>query len=151
MWPFECVGPDGKVYFHFDNWSKFLANRQKEYPVPKNHLRYELTLIFPREKLEQVFTPTGHVTHHDLRLHNSDWSTVFDIYPAHCFTPDGDNAKKIIIENGHVNPWGEPVTIMSDGNDLRNDNRNFVFFQEQYWKILVATNLTLTRLRLANS
>ena len=146
MWPFECIGPDGRVYFHFDNWSRFLAARQEEYPAPFDHRRYELTLIFPREKLEQVFTPTGAMSHHDIQYHSSDWSTVFDIYPAHCFTPDGDNAKKIIIEDGHINPWGEPVTIMSDGVDLRNSNRNFAFFRGRYWKILVATNLTIMNL-----
>ena len=143
MFPFECIGPDGRTYFHFDNWGRFLAQRQQEYPPTIDHRRYELTLIYPRLRLEEVFTPIGPVTHHDIHFHSNEWSTIFDVYPAHCFTADGDNSVKIIVEEGHVNPWGAPVTIMSDDvAPFDNNNRNFVYFQGKYWKILNSVNLT---------
>lgn len=146
MWPFECIGSDGRTYFHFDNWGRFLSQKQREYPAPIDHRRYELTLIYPRLRLEEVFTPVGPVSHHDIHYHSNDWSTVFDVYPAHCFTADGDNSIKIIIEEGHVDPWGEPVTVMSENEDGAFDNnyRNFVYFRGRYWKILNAINLTNT-------
>lgn len=144
MWPFECIGLDGRVYFHFDNWARFLAQKQREYPSPIDRHRFELTLIYPRLRLEEVFTPLGPVSHHDIHFHSNDWSTVFEVYPAHCFSADGDNSIKIIIEDGHINPWGQPVTVMSENplDAFDNNYNNFVYFQERHWKILNAVDLT---------
>jgi hypothetical protein len=50
----------------------------------------------------------------------------------------------MLIEEGHVNPWGEPVTVMSEHpeNAFNNNFRNFVYFRKHYWKILSAVDLT---------
>lgn len=149
MWPFECVGIDGRVYFHFDNWTRFLAQQQREYPATIDYQRYQLTLIYPRLRLEEVFTPFGSVSHHDIEYHDSNWSTIFQVFPAHVFTADGDNSVIIVVEEGHVDPWGELVTIMSDNpihsynaeHCFNNNYSNFVYFRGNYWKILNAVNL----------
>ena len=144
MWPFECVDNNGKTYFHYDNWGRFLAQKQKGYPPPIDHRRYAITLIYPRLRLEEVFIPTGSLSHHDISFHSNNWSTIFDVYPAHCFTADGDNSIILLIEEGHVNPWGTPVVVMSDNPEHGFDNsyRNFVYFRGRYWKILNAVDLT---------
>lgn len=144
MWPFECVGPDGRVYFHFDNWTRFLAQRQLEYPPIPIHQRYQLTLIYPRTRLEEVFTPTGQVFHHDIQFYDPNWSVIFQPFPAHAFTADGDNSVILLVENNHANPWGERVVVMSDraNSGFENDARNFVYFQGKYWRILNAVDLS---------
>lgn len=154
-YPFECIGPDGKTHFHFQEWGKFVAKLFNQYPIKTGHQRAEIELIFPCAALHEVYchwSPfTGQEIHSnpaaDLRgawaCHciDADWSLIFDAYPSYSVPGDPNGSCRFLAEKGHKNPLGEKLVLMSTATMLNNDHANrFAFFRGKYWKVLSYKN-----------
>jgi hypothetical protein len=146
-WPFECVTPDGRKHFNFEHWDVFYKQKNREYPCPEGHTRYCVDLMFPSDRLEDVWihwSPFGTEDDplrdgHRINYRDDDWSTIWEAYPNWVRTggdPVGDQSLRIIIENKHPRPtWGEPVVLMSTAVNLEDDHSTrFVYFRGKYWK-----------------
>lgn len=159
-WPFECETPDGRKHFNFEHWDTFYKQKNREYSCPEGHSRYCCDLIFPAERLEDVYvhwSPFGTEDDpmkgcHDINFKEESWSTIWDVYPnhlrhgrpglpgspgSHDFMEDSncEHSCRVIIENDHDNPFGEKVTLLSTALTWENNHANqFAFFRGKYWK-----------------
>jgi hypothetical protein len=150
-WPFECETPDGRKHFNFEHWEVFYRQKNREYPCPEGHHRYILDLLFPSEKLEDVWvhwSPFGTEEDpkkgsHDINFKSGQWSTIWDVYPNHMrhgdlnFDEDTEckHSCRIIIEDNHPEPWGEPITLLSTAKSWADNHATrFVYFRGKYWK-----------------
>jgi hypothetical protein len=89
---FETLGPDGRVYLHYERWQQWRDDRLREYPCPSGRFRFDLELAHPRERLEDVPVLYPH-THsffdpHVCFYECDDWSTIFGVYDAHLYDPE---------------------------------------------------------------
>lgn len=152
MYPFEVWDErTQRVEFYFDRWRSFIDDKYASYPATPEHARIETTLYFGSENLHDVFVHdwnphheigNTHLSVYDCFYDSSNWSTIFDVYPAHALR-DGRETWKIIIEEGHENPWGEPIRIMSTSSDIYDDTAHrFAYFRGKYWKLIGFLNVS---------
>ena len=145
MWPFECIGPDGQIYLHNDNWKTFLKERDSEYPHNWEHRRAILTLCLPRDEFRQIPGVTDNTV---LNFKDDELSTIFQPYPAHLRTgsnPDGKESFNLIVEDGHINPLGELLVLFSTGDSFfdfdpfEGKPERFAYWRNKYWRVWTAT------------
>jgi hypothetical protein len=149
MYPFEVWDENTqRVEFYWNRWSEFRSRLFNQYPVDRAHRRVEIDLYFPSDRLEDVWVhdwnPHHEIGNHHLSVYDcfydsSNWSTVFDVYPQHDRTQEerGWDNWRLFIEEGHRDPWGEPIRIMSTSANI-NDNTSirYAYFRGKYWKII---------------
>jgi hypothetical protein len=145
MLPFEHYDEHGRRHLHIANWYRWCDERCREYPAQLNHQRVQIDLYFPRDRLEDIpfhwnphagYLPPNNYPPYQAFYGSNRWSTIFGAYE---FEYPHDNSCYIITtaEEGHQNPWGEPITIYSTSSDLYNDHCNrFAYFRGKYWKII---------------
>ena len=144
MWPFE-IETDGRRDIHLDNFHRFLEQKEREYPCPLGKKRYLINLIFPRDEIYEI--PLGwnpHVTvnpnlpAHWIHGYETNYSTIFDVYPAHTTTePPGDSCA-IMVEDNHEDPWGEPIQLATTASHMLDEHSNrFAFFRGKWWLIWI--------------
>lgn len=144
MYPFEFwCEQNNRMEFHFERWNSFKEQLFRQYPVNAKP-RIQISLHFPSDRLEDVFVHdwnphhaigNHHLSVYDCFYNNSDWSMIFDAYPQHSHTSGGDYV--LFAEQGHINPWGERIRIMSTASDIYNDSSHrFAYFRGKYWKII---------------
>ena len=160
MEPFETVGPDGKVYLHYQNWERWRAERCTEYPCPPGKWRLDIEIAHPRNKLREVPVPLdeferprnpharvllnklGGVDYDSYELFYvcDDWSTIFGVHDAHRYDTNGESYR-FLVESGHEQPWGERVRLMSTSCYIvdpwwqKNYTNQFAFFRGKYWLV----------------
>lgn len=141
MFPFQVWNEEHQRFdFHFDKWKEYSNALQRQYPVGDKP-RVELELIFPSQRLEDVYVHDWnphhaignyHLSVYDCFYDSSDWSTIFDVYPG-C----NSASCRIFAEKGHDNPWGESVRLMSTASDIYNtSSHRYAYLRGQYWKVL---------------
>lgn len=148
MWPFECIGADGKVYLHADNWKRFLNDRYQEYPHNWLHRRGVVSITMPRGRMEDLPGYQGNIA-----CVEKDFSVIFQPFPAHTHTeydPEGRESWNLIIEDKHRRPrLGEDVILFSTGQQFFGNSRSygawaiwleddtrFAYFRGKYWKVV---------------
>lgn len=147
MYPFEVWNHERQeMDFYWDRWSLFSDDLFRQYPV-NHHQRVELSLIFPADRLEDVWVhdwnPHHEIGNYHLSVYDcfydnaDDWSTIFEVYPAHITTGRGrEDSWRFFIEKDHENPWGEPIRIMSTASDINDSTAHrYAYFRGRYWKI----------------
>jgi hypothetical protein len=145
MYPFEVFDErTQRVEFYFNRFGEFKNELFRQYPVDINHSRLELELLFPSERLEDVychdwnpherFQETAHLDKRHCFYNNSNWSTIFELYPMHSHHTE---SYKCFVEEGHQDPWGEKITLMSTAASIHeNHSFRFAFFRQKYWKVI---------------
>lgn len=144
MYPFEVWSEEQIVDFHWDTFSTFEDELFRQYPPNHVHHRVRVSLIFPSDRLEDVWVhgwnPHHEIGNHHLNVYNcfydSDrWSTIFEVYPAHITT--GQESWICFIEEDHADPWGEPIRLMSTADVIYNNTAHrYAYFRGKYWKVL---------------
>jgi len=145
MYPFEVWNEEQqRIDFHFDRFSAFREELFRQYPPTHEHHRVEIHLIFPSDRLRDVWVHDWNPHHemgndlsvYDCFYHSDRWSTVFDVYPAHGSRPHEDSWICFAEEN-HADPWGEPIQLMSTSDCIYNDtSHRYAYFRGKYWKVL---------------
>jgi len=130
--------------FHFERWRDFQEQLFEQYPTNPLHQRIELSLGFPSDRLEDVWVHDWnphheignyHLTNYDCFYDSWNWSTIFDVYPAHMRTDGG--SCRIFAEEGHQNPWGQRLRLMSTASSFYNDSSHrYVYLNNKYWKVM---------------
>ena len=151
MKPFETVGPDGRTYLHYDNWERWRNERLSEYHCPQGQYRFDIELITPRDRLEDVpvernphgFSHTPTVDSHYCYYNCSDWSTIYGVHDAHKHDVDGPSLR-MLIESGCPEPlWGERIRLLSNFTYIAeepwgmNVPNKFAYFRGQYWRVIM--------------
>jgi hypothetical protein len=144
MYPFEVFDErTQRVEFYFNKFAEFRTELFRQYPVDVNHTRLELELLFPSERLEDVychdwnpherFQETAHLDKRHCFYNDPNWSTVFEVYPMHSHHTE---SLKCFVEVGHQDPWGEKMTLMSTAASIyENHSFRFAFFRQKYWRV----------------
>lgn len=144
MYPFEVWDErTQRIEFYWNRWSEFKNELFQQYPVNHSHQRIEIDLHFPSDRIEDIpvhnWNPhheigNTHLSVYDYFYNNSNWSTIFEVYPQHNHNHE---SFRFFIEDGHDDPWGEPIKIMSTSSDIHNDSSHrFAYFRGKYWKII---------------
>lgn len=145
MYPFEVWDETTQqIEFYYNRFAEFEDNLFRQYPTTPNHLRVEVDLYFPSDRLEDVYVHdwnphheigNRHLSVYDCFYDSSNWSTIFETYPLH--DRSNPHAIKLYAEEDHTNPWGEPIRFMSTSWDFRNNSSHrFAYFRGKYWKVL---------------
>jgi hypothetical protein len=144
---FETLGPDGRVYIHYDRWQEWRADKMRRYPRPHWKLRFDIEIANPRDRIQDV--PVWHPNTHSwagfdphVCFYECDlWSTIYGVYDAHLYQTGGPSYR-MLIESGNDDPiWGEPITLFSTSSCIENEpwGRNpankFAFFRGKFWQI----------------
>jgi hypothetical protein len=147
MKEFETIGPDGRVYLHYQNWERWRADRMNQYPCPEGHYRFDIELTHPRLTLAEV--PVEHNPHHGGYGPHAcfyacdNWSTIFGVHDAHLAGPG--ESLRMLVESGCPEPiWGERMLLLSTSSAIITEpwgwgipNR-FARFRGCYWRVSVA-------------
>lgn len=147
MYPFEVWNEEQqRIDFHFDRFSEFKEQLFLQYPINHQHHRVQISLIFPSDRLEDVWVnewnPHHEMGNHHLSVYDcfydSDrWSTIFEVYPAHAHDPHQESWI-CFVEEDHADPRGEPIRLMSTADVIYNDTAHrYAYFRGRYWKILM--------------
>ncbi len=149
MKPFECLGDDGLIHLHHDNWHRWKDERLSVHPG-EGKWRFDLQLEHPRSVLEMVPVTNSNVhgsrTPHTCFYECDDWSTI---YGAHLFeVNDGIRHHlrrpmfRMIVESQNPEPlWGERITLLSTSTYFkceswgRNTPNQFAYFRGRYWQV----------------
>lgn len=146
MKPFECLGPDGRVYLHYDNWQRWRAERFAEYPCPSGKYRFDIEISYPRANLTEVPIErnphNGWFSGHACFYCSDNWSTIYGVHDAHLYQT-GEESWRMLVESGNPEPlWGERITLMSTSSTIENEpwgmnpSNKFAFFRGRYWRIV---------------
>lgn len=145
MYPFEIWNEDTQqIDFDWDLWRYFTIELFSIYMIQFNHQRVNIILHSQSDRLEDVYVGdwnphheigNTHLSSHDCFYNNDNWSVVFETYPMNNHSPN--NPKFIFfIEEGHQDPWGEPIRIMSTSSCIHdNMSHRFAYFRGKYWQI----------------
>jgi hypothetical protein len=144
MYPFEVFDErTQRIEFYYNKFGEYKTELFRQYPARTNHSRLEIDLLFPSERLEDVFChdwnphgrfpETAHLDRRHCFYNNSNWSTIFEVYPMHSRSTE---QLKCFVEFGHQDPWGEKITLMSTATSIYdNHSFRFAFFRQKYWKV----------------
>jgi len=122
MHPFQIFNDEGRVVgFSRNHWYSFTRELFHQYPIQEDHPRLEITL-FPYDgpRTIGVYYETG------------DWSTIFEVYSHVNPYVNEQDGLRCFVEEGHVNPWGEPIRLFSP---LGRINYQIAYFRDKYWYI----------------
>jgi hypothetical protein len=129
-YPFRHVGPDGKVYLHWENWNRFVEMKEEEYPHDWGHNRCFLRILAcDSPTLDEVIDYV-----------QETWSVIFEPFPAYWRTKEDPEG------------WGESYHLWIEDNQKQTDEnkvciiymRNpanlfpdakYVYFQKKWWKV----------------
>jgi len=138
MHSFETIGEDGRLYMHYDNWTAFRERWMWENPRSENQFRFDLELVTPGDRLEQL--PVDRVPHHPPTLcfyECDEWCVRLGPFDAH--HPSGESLR-VIVESG-CRADCEQITLFSTSNTIENESwglnkaNKFVKFRGQYWYV----------------
>jgi hypothetical protein len=140
---FETLGPDGRVYLHYDRWQQWRNDRMREYPqYPRAFRRYriDIELVHPRQSLAEV--PLQHLTNSNICYYESDdWSTIYGVHDAHAYETE-EQSWRMLVESGNDDPlWGEPITLFGTSGYIhdepwgRNPANRFAYFRGMFWQV----------------
>lgn len=146
MYPFEVFDErTQRVEFYFNRFAEYKRELFSQYPATQGHARIEFDLIFPSDRLQDVYVhdwnPHHQIGNHHLSVYDcfydsSSWSTIFEAYDTHRCYPQ--QRLKVFAEEGHHNPWGEPIRLMSTSSNIyNNSSHRFACFRGKFWKVLV--------------
>lgn len=147
MKPFECLGDDGRIYLHQDNWRRWRDERLSVHPG-EGKWRFDLQLEHPCTELEmvpvtnqRVHAHGGGFSNHTCFYECSDWSTI---YGSHLFHVNDERRLifRMIVESQNPEPlWGKRITLLSSSSYFKTDHwghnpsNQFAYFRGQYWQI----------------
>lgn len=143
MYPFEVWDErTNRIEFYWDRWFDYREHLFNQYPVQANHQRLEISLHFPSDRLQDIPTHWNphhtignyHLSPYDYFYDSNNWSTIFEVYPEH--NHNGESIR-MFVEEGHQDPWGGPIRILSMASHIGNDSSiRFAYFRGKYWKII---------------
>jgi hypothetical protein len=149
MYPFEFWAESTqRVEFHWANWSNYRQQLFYGYPVQNGVPRVEFALFCPRDHLHEVpvhdWNPhheigNYHLTPHDCFYESTNWSLIFEAYPAH-ITSGWDGRRtpsyRMFVEEGHEQPWGDVVELRSTSSNIWDDSCfRYARFRDKWWKV----------------
>lgn len=139
--PFECLGDDGRVYIHQDNWRVWRDRQCQHYPRPPGRSRFDVEIAHPRNRLGDVPAERnphslGGFCRHTCFYSCRDWSSIFGVHTTEF------SGHRMVVESGHHDPvWGERVRLMSTSGRLldepwgTNPPNRFAYFRGKYWRV----------------
>ena len=142
MYDFESIGADGNIFINMNRWRDFTQHKMNEYPHNWLHRRLLVLLHSPRNDLGQIplpqifnFLPPPRTI---VQNTSSDWSVIFDVYPAYTRTDSDPEGKlpshRMFLENKHPKPtYGEPVVLFGTGEGFGEVQTRFAFFRGLFW------------------
>lgn len=147
MKEFECIGSDGRLYLHYENWLRWRADRLRDYPGNDGwdgKWRIDLEIAYPRLNLEDVpveRNPHGAFGPHACFYFCINWSSIFGVHDAHLYRTGGDSYRMLIESCNSKPTWGETVWLASTSSAIcpepwgRNSPNRFAKFRGFWWKV----------------
>ena len=146
MKEFEHLGPDGRVYLHYDNWLRWRANRLCEYPGCDgwdDKWRIDLEIAHPRSNILDVpIERNPHAATFGPRACFylcDNWSVIFGVHDAH---RENTESHRMLIESCNPRPtWGEQIILASTSSTIcpepwgMNVPNVFAKFRNRWWRV----------------